>query len=78
MADLSQLLSDLQQERQRKHQEVRRLDDAIDALKGVVRGKGARFSAGRPRRRLSVAARRRIAAAQRARWAKVRAQKKAV
>ncbi|MBZ5706391.1 MAG: hypothetical protein LAN63_13660 [Acidobacteriia bacterium] len=59
-------------------QELRRLEGAIGALKGLVmRGNGTRVGGIRRRPRLSVAARQRIAAAQRARWAKVRQQKKA-
>ena len=79
MSNLSQVLSELQNERNRMQREVQRLDGAIAAIGGLVgRGRpGGKSRASGPRRRLSVAARRRIAAAQRRRWAKVRAQKKA-
>jgi hypothetical protein len=74
MSNLSQVLVGLQRERKRMQDEIRSLDGAIGALKGLTtRGNGGGL--GRPR--LSLAARRRIAAAQRARWAKVRQQKKA-
>lgn len=70
-----QALSQLQSEKERMTGELRRLEQAIGALKGL-----AKYNGGRPgglrRPRLSVAARKRIAAAQRLRWAKVRAQQK--
>jgi hypothetical protein len=65
MTDLGAVLAQLKQERAK-------LDRAIAALSGVVGDK-----AGRGKRTLSVAARKRIAAAQRARWAKVRPKKAA-
>jgi ABC-type transporter Mla subunit MlaD len=68
MTDLVAVLEQLKEERAK-------LDRAIAALSGVV---GAKSSSGkRGKRTLSVAARKRIAAAQRARWAKVRAKKAA-
>jgi hypothetical protein len=53
-----------------------RLDSALQALRGIghVSGRGG----GRKGRTMSAAGRRRIAAAQRARWAKVRGQLKVV
>lgn len=67
MADLSAVLAQLKKERDR-------LDRAIAALSGV----GTRAHGGRTGvRRLSAAARKRIADAQRARWAKFRKTKKA-
>ena len=65
MADLRSVLEQLKKERDK-------LDRAIEALTGV-RGGGGR---GGGRRNLSAAARERIAAAQRARWAKFKAKKK--
>lgn len=76
MSNLSQVLVGLQKERKRMQQELRRLEGAIGALKGLATGNHS-GGLGRTRPRLSVAARRRIAAAQRARWAKVRQEKKA-
>lgn len=66
MTDLGAVLEQLKEERDK-------LDRAIAALSGVVGTK----SGGRRRGTwtLSVAARKRIAAAQRARWAKWRAKK---
>jgi len=63
MADLAAILAQLKEERAK-------LDKAIAALSGVA-GK----SGGGGKRRLSAAARARIAAAQRARWAKFKANK---
>ena len=67
MTDLGAVLEQLKKERSQ-------LDRAITALIGVV---GTPSTSGRGRHKLSVAARKRIAAAQRARWAKVRAKKAA-
>ena len=65
MTDINGIIKQLELERDR-------IDSAIQALRGVGSTNGAR----RPKRTLSAAARRRIAAAQRARWAKVKAGKK--
>lgn len=72
MSDLTSIMNDLQVRKKELQHELRRLDSAISSLKGVSLG-GSR---GRRRGRLSAAARKRIADAQRARWAKVRAQQK--
>lgn len=81
MANFGRALQELREERSRAQQEVERLDEAISVLEGLNergragrsarRGRTARL--GRPRRRMSAAGRRRIAAAQRARWAKLKA-----
>ena len=63
MTDLGAIVAQLKQERDK-------LDRAIAALSGVG---GTRSGGGR--RKLSAAARERIAAAQRARWAKYKAKK---
>ena len=68
MANLAGVLKDLQQERSR-------LDQAIEAIGELVRrdhAGGIQQSATRPGRTVSAAARRKMAAAQRARWAKVK------
>jgi hypothetical protein len=72
MANLSGIVRELRKERQRASAQIERIDAALAALGGLnskvrVRGK---------RRTMSAAARRKIAAAQRARWAKVRAGKR--
>ena len=64
MTDLGAVLAQLKAERAK-------LDRAIEALSGVVGAKAGRAG----RRRLSAAARKRIANAQRARWAKFKAKK---
>ena len=72
MVDFTKVLTELQQ--QRSH-----LNDAIQAIGKVVglsKSRMAWTSSSKPRRRLSVAARGKIAAAQRARWAKWRQQTK--
>ena len=71
MADLGRVVQQLKREREQAAKTLAQLDAALSALNGV--------SSGQPRRgrsRLSAAARAKIAAAQRARWAKVRANNK--
>jgi hypothetical protein len=65
MADLAGIVQRLQEERDQAAIVVKRLDAALAALNGVGKRR-------RTRRNLSSGARARIAAAQRARWAKVR------
>ena len=69
MTDLAGVVQQLRQERDQAAKTVGRLDAALAALDGVSRGKISGT-----RGRLSPAARERIAAAQRARWAKSRAK----
>ena len=70
MANLAGVVQQLKKARARAQKDVERLEAAIRALGGATtRGPG--------RRRLSAGARKRIADAQRARWAKVRRAKKA-
>ena len=79
MSNLLQIQNELQAKRKELHQELSRIDAAISALQGIgrsVRASAPESIASTGRRVLSLGARRRIAAAQRARWAKVRAQKK--
>ena len=66
MANLAEVLKELQQERSR-------LDEAIRVIGELVTGNHA--GAKRTKRTLSAAARQRIAAAQRARWAKAKGAK---
>lgn len=68
MANFQGVIQQLKKERERAAAEVRRLDAALTALNGAGHSAGGRT--------LSTAARARIAAAQRARWAKVRAGQK--
>ncbi|MGO9085954.1 MAG: hypothetical protein ACLQBK_12060 [Candidatus Sulfotelmatobacter sp.] len=66
MANLAGVVQQLRKERDQSARTVEQLDAALAALDGVSRKKTG------TRRHLSAAARERIAAAQRARWAKVR------
>ena len=58
-------------------EQISRLNQVLDLLEGGARQKVTKQAkAPGPKRKISVAGRRRIAAAQRARWAKIRAAKK--
>ena len=70
MANLSGIVGQLKTERDRVQQQLSGLNAALAAFAGVYNG------AGTPRRKISAKGRARIAAAQRARWAKVKDQKK--
>lgn len=69
MADIAGVLTQLQEERERIGQAIA----ALSQLNGSLNGSGSANSG--LRRTLSADARRRIAAAQRARWAKVKTKK---
>jgi len=77
MPNLVKVLAALTKEQKRLQGELHNVDAAITALRGVNGGGRNVSSIARPQRRLSTAARKRIAAAQKARWARFRAQKKA-
>ena len=66
MANLSGIVSKLTKERDRLHQQLSRLNAALEAFAGVYRGNNGI----KPQRKISAKGRARIAAAQRARWAK--------
>ena len=70
MADLSGLMKQLKKERDFVQRQLSGLNAALTAFSGVYRSNGTR-----PRRKISAKGRARIAAAQRARWAKVNGQK---
>ena len=78
MANLGQILKQLQEQRSRAKKEVERLDEAIAAIQKLVgtNSGGATRKGPRARRKLSTATRRKIARAQKARWAKLRQQQK--
>jgi len=72
MANLFGVVQELRKERQRAQRQMEQIDAALAALESLNSG-------GRGHRKghtMSVAARRKIAAAQTARWAKVKARKK--
>lgn len=78
MANLTRVVQHLRSEQQRLQKKLQRIEEALSAL-GSLNHRGP----GRPRgsqkvrrRRMSAAGRARIAAAQRARWAKIRQQNK--
>jgi hypothetical protein len=71
MAQLSGILKQLKEERDRAEKHLSALNAALSAFVGVY--KGAKPT--RKRRKLSAKGRANIIAAQRARWAKVRAKK---
>ena len=75
MPGLDKILRQLKAQRQVAQAEVDKLDRAIEALTEGRRSPG-RLPA-RKRRGLSAAGRKKIAAAQRARWSKIKARKKA-
>jgi hypothetical protein len=71
------VVNQLQKERTRLEDELHRVTAALTAFGNVyLHGNSKAGTATRKRRTLSAAGRNRIAAAQRARWAKVRASKK--
>ena len=82
MAPLDRAVKELQSERSRLENQLQRVDAALSALNslnGAGRSRGLRRTGVRrslrPQRHFSAAARRRMAAAQRARWAKLRQQR---
>jgi hypothetical protein len=82
MANLAEVIRRIRKERDQAQKRIEQLDEALRALTGVSRvggsnrrGSGAQTS-GR-RKPMSATARKRIAAAQRARWAKWNAARRA-
>lgn len=75
MANLDNALQQLREERKRAERQVETLGKAISAIEGVLgHSSGPARNGAQGRRTMSAAAKRRIAAAQRARWARVRQQ----
>jgi hypothetical protein len=72
MGTMTKLLKQLKKERDQVQKQLSGLNAAISAFAGVYAGTTPK----RKKRTLSAAGRKRIAAAQRARWAKVKAGKK--
>ena len=72
MADLRGIVRDLRIQRDRAQKEVEQLNAALTALDNLGTGSGRwnRVPAARKRKPMSPSARRKISAAQRARWAK--------
>jgi hypothetical protein len=81
MSNLAHVVQQLRKERNQAQTRIEQLDEALKALTGLsgVRGTAQRqghAQAGRKRRTMSASARKRIAAAQRARWAKWKAARR--
>jgi hypothetical protein len=79
MRSLSQIVSELEAKRDSVQRELTRLNTAISALRGASTLGGSRTTgtaSPRPRRTMSASARKRIADAQRARWAAWKAKQK--
>jgi hypothetical protein len=72
--DLSGTLKALRGERAQVHEELIKLDKAIAVIRELAGTEPT--PNGRPKRTISIAARRKMAKAQKLRWAKVKAQKK--
>lgn len=81
MSNLVKVVQQLRIERNQAQKRIEQLDEALKALTGVRRGRGGtklhRVRASGKRRTMSAAARKKIATAQRARWARWKAAKKA-
>ena len=79
MPNLGGIVRELKTQRDRAQGEVERLNAALTALGNLGSGnrRSSRVPAARKRKPMSAAARRKIAAAQRARWAKWKARQKA-
>ena len=72
MSNLDHVLQQLRDERGRAQQQLQQLDSAIAVLEGLDGNHSQARTSSRAGRIVSALARRRMAAAQRARWAKVR------
>ena len=73
MANLTNALQELREERKQAQLHVEKLDQAISVIESL-NGSGASRNATRPTRIISAASRRKMALAQRARWAKANGQ----
>ena len=72
MTNLTNALQQLREERTQAQLHVEKLNEAISAIEGLVTKTSSTERKDRPSRTVSAAARRRMARAQRARWAEVR------
>lgn len=79
MRSLSQIVAELEAQRSMARRELERLDIAITALQNVNGSSNLRVgpaASSKPHRTMSMAARKKIAAAQRTRWATWKAKQK--
>ena len=77
MANLSNALQELRAERTRAQSQVEKLDQAISVIESL-NGTGTSGKTNHPARVISAASRRKMAQAQKARWAKIRQETKPV
>jgi hypothetical protein len=78
VSNIAKVIESVRIERERAQQELARLDEALAALQRLESQRSKdQHARSRPIRKLSAASRRKIAAAQRARWAKLKKQKTA-
>ena len=71
MANLDSVLQQLRQEQKQMQIQVEKLKEAISVIEGLgTNSSGTSVNGSRPKRIISAASRRRMAQAQRARWAK--------
>jgi hypothetical protein len=77
MGNVSVIVRHLKSEKDKVEKQLSALNLALSAFVGSYYGKGAKPTPTRKRRKISAAGRKRIAAAQRARWAKIKAKQKA-
>jgi len=74
MTTFDNVLQQLRSEHKQAQTAVEKLQQAISAIEGLNRNSAGTANGTRPKRTMSAAARRRIAQAQKARWAKVKRQ----
>jgi hypothetical protein len=75
MTGMSNALEELRQERKQAQSQVEKLDQAISllaSLNGAGRSMGTSHTANKPKRIISAASRRKMAKAQKLRWAKIK------
>ena len=82
MSNLAKVVQHLRKERDQAQRRIEQLDTALKALTGVsgvggINERRSRAQASGKRKKMSTDARKRIAAAQRARWAKWKAARRA-
>ena len=75
MGNVSTIVKQMKKERDKVEKQLSGLNAALAAFVGAYYGNGAKPT--RKKRTMSAAGRKKIAAAQRARWAKIRAKKAA-
>ena len=77
MANFTLVVQQLRAQRNKIQEQLSQVTAAVEGLRGLGKNGGGRATAPGPRRVMSASARKRIAAAQKARWAKWRRSKAA-